>query len=90
MVVVGRGHSLNLKKRSDFYSEMDVVCKVEVEEIEVEDFASSENTGSVKRKKGENKEERLSIQDRVRCLDEFNKPENANKNNRLRLKGFKT
>lgn len=61
---------------------MDIVCKIEVEEIE----CASSNT--VTRKKGENKEERLSIQDRVRCLDEFNKPENANKNNRLGLRKF--
>ena len=62
---------------------MKIVCKIEVEDIEVEDCASPENI--IKHKQRENKEERLSIQDRVRCLDEFNKPENANKNNRLGL-----
>ena len=72
------------KTRSDFY--MDFVCKVEVEEIEVENVSSTESSEkSAKPKKRENKEERLSIQDRVRCLDEFNKPENADKNNRLGL-----
>ena len=65
---------------------MDFVCKVEVEDIEVENVSSTESSEkSAKRKKRENKEERLSIQDRVRCLDEFNKPENTNKNNRLGL-----